>query len=193
MTDIEDLEERLVGERFYDSEQDEAFTVVGFTPAPPLALLQYDDGVAWDEAASAFTVDADTAAASGLDEDGLDAARYRPLGPGPRIDRICPADGHEWTPWPDQVWPNGPTPELRSAVEGRPRDRYTRLARCSRCGLSGDVAGQFGFYGSDGSHGTPWFCTDCGDAFTHTDLVYRGDFQYCRDCAPAEDDPIDDE
>ena len=112
---------------------------------------------------------------------------------GPRIDGICPADDHEWTPWPDQVWPDGPTAAVRSAVDAQPHDHYARFARCTRCGLSGDVAGQFGFYGSDGNHGTPWFCADCGDAFAAADLVFRGEVRYCRDCAPAEPDPTGDE
>lgn len=61
MSDIGDLRERLVGRRFYDRKQEESFTVVGITSRPPLALLQYDDGVAWDEGASNFTVNEDVA------------------------------------------------------------------------------------------------------------------------------------
>lgn len=188
MSDIGDLRERLVGRRFYDRKQEESFTVVGITSRPPLALLQYDDGVAWDEGASNFTVNEDVAQRAGLDADGLDSERYRPLGPGPRIDRICEPGSHEWHPWPDTIWPDGPSAEVRERIPGNPRDHYSRMVRCKRCGLSGDVAGQFGPYGTDGRHEAPWFCVECGEAHAGPDLVYVGDFPHCPDCAAETDE-----
>jgi hypothetical protein len=89
MADLKDLPEWLIGQRFYDKQENEGFTVIGVTSTPPLALLQYDDGVGWDEGASNFTADEDTARKVGLDEHGLDSERYRPLGPGPRIDQTA--------------------------------------------------------------------------------------------------------
>lgn len=185
MSDVEDLRERLVGQRFYDEDRDESFTVVGITNEPPLALLQYDDGVAWDEGASNVTVSDDVARRVRLDEHGLDAERYQPLGPGPRIDQICTPEDHEWHPWPDVLWPGGLSEEVRTAVPGHPRDLYDRIVRCKRCGLSGSVAGQFGSYGVRGHHQTPWFCFECGEALPGHELEYLGDVPLCPDCAAA--------
>lgn len=137
MTDIEDLRERLVGQRFYDKQEDETFTVVGITGPPALALLQYDDGVGWDEAASNFTVDKGIARKSGLDEYGLDSERYSKLGPGPRIDQICYPEEHDWFPWPDDLWQDIPSGDQLWHIPGDPRDFYSRITRCRRCGLSG--------------------------------------------------------
>lgn len=188
--DVSDLRERLIGQRFYDRSQDEAFTVVGITPSPPLALLQYDDGVAWDEGATNFTVSGDVAEQVRLDEHGLDSDRYRSLGPGPRIDQICDPEDHAWHPWPDELWPGGPSPEVREQMSDHPRSFYGRIVRCKRCGLSGSVAGQFGFYGSDAqdAHEAPWFCLECGEAHAGSDLVYQGDAPFCSDCASMLDD-----
>lgn len=185
MSDVDDLRERLVGQRFYDREQDESFTVVGFTEAPPLALLQYDDGVAWDEGASNFTVSENVAHQLRLDEDGLDSDRYRPLGCGPRLDEICDTGAHEWHPMPDDIWPSGPPEEVYERVAAHPREFYNRFVRCKRCGLSGDIVSQFGMYGNrSGEHRTPpWYCTRCGNVYADSDLVYRGDVPYCRDCS----------
>jgi hypothetical protein len=181
MSDVDDLRERLVGQRFYDQEQDESFTVVGITEHPPLALLQYDDGIAWDEGASNFTVSENVAHLSNLDEDGLDSDRYRPLGSGPRLDEICDSGTHKWHPMPDDIWPSGPPEEMKS----NPRDLYNRFVRCKRCGLSGEVVIDFGVYGnrSEEIGAPPWFCTRCGDAYANTDLVFRRDSLYCRDCS----------
>lgn len=188
MGDMDDLRERLVGQRFYDNEQEEAFTVVGITSTPPLALLQYDDGVGWDEGASNFTVEEDIAQQAGLDEDGLDSDRYRPLGAGPRINQICDPGEHRWYPWPDKIWPSGPSEQVREEIGGNPRDYYARMARCKRCGLSGDVARQFGFYGEDSRHDTPWFCVECGDAYVNHNLMDRADARCCPDCVTNHDE-----
>jgi hypothetical protein len=186
MTNVEDLRDRLVGKRFYDTERDEAFTVVGMTSAPPLALLQYDDGVGWDEAAANFTVDEDTARKAGLDEHGLDSERYRPLGPGPRIEQTCDPEEHDWFPWPNDLWQDIPSDDQRKQVPGHPRDFYSQIARCRKCGLSGSVAGQFGDYGANGHHQTPWFCYECGDVLPGHELRYVGDLTHCPECAAAK-------
>lgn len=185
MTDIEDLRERLTGERFYDEEQEEAFTVIGFKGPKPLALLQYDDGVGWDESAAAFIVDDIVSQVAGLEEDGLDSERYFPLGSGPQIEQVCEPIEHEWYPWPDKLWPHGVPDEARERIAGHPRDFYNRIARCRRCGLSGAVAGKFGVYGSDsdGQHSAPWFCTECDETVAGFNLVYERDLPFCPDCA----------
>ena len=192
MSDIEDLRTRLVGKRFYDHANEEAFTVVGITAGSELALLQYDDGVAWDEGASAFSTTEDVAFMMGLSGDGLDSERYTPLGPGPRVDQICDSDAHTWFPTPDQLWPGGPTDDLHDRLETSPRTLYSRLVRCKRCGLSGDVASQFSMYGrqTTGYHHPPWFCTDCGEVFDDADLEYHGDLPYCADCVGELDDAL---
>jgi hypothetical protein len=188
MSDAEDLRERLFGQRFYDEQEEEAFTVVGITSRPALALLQYDDGVAWDEGASNFTFSEDVAQKAALDEHGLDSERYRPLGPGPRIDQICDPEEHEWFPWPDEIWQGVPSGELREQIPGHPHDFYNRIARCKRCGLSGSVAGQFGEYGVQGHHQTPWFCFECGEPFPGHELEYRRDVPHCPECAAELDE-----
>lgn len=177
------LRDRIVGQRFYDREQDESFTVVGITPAPPLALLQSDDGVGWDETATNFTVDEEVADLMRLDEHGLDSDRYRPLGPGPSIAEICEPTDHEWYPPPDRLWPSGPPQEVREAIRENPVDVYARFVRCKRCGLSGDVAGQFGNYGSASSdfHHPPWFCSKCGDVYPDENLVHVENSTFCSE------------
>ncbi len=188
MPDVEDLRERLVGQRFYDREQDEAFTVVGVTSRPPLALLQYHDGVSWDEAASNFTVSEDVAQQFRLDEHGLDSERYHPLGAGPRIDQICDPDEHDWHPWPDDIWPSGVPDEVRERVNGHPRTFYDQIVRCKRCGLSGSVAGAFGEYGANGLHQPPWFCFECGEAVAGHEIRYHRDAAHCPECVPEVDE-----
>ena len=185
MSDIHDLRSRLVGERFFDRQQEEAFTVVGITNSPPLALLQYDDGVAWDEGVSNFTVSESVASQAGLEEHGLDSDRYYALESGPRIDRICNADKHDWYPKPDELWPESVLEEVHKHVSAPTRDFYNRIARCKRCGLSGDVAAQFGMYGSNSAdyHSPPWFCTNCLEVATSNNLVYHHDQPYCPECA----------
>lgn len=193
MADVEDLRKRLLGQRFYDKQEDEAFTVVGVTRQPPLALLQYDDGVGWDEAASNFTVNEDTARRTGLDEHGLDSERYHQLGPGPRIDHTCDPDEHDWFPRPDDLWQDVPSGDQRKQTPGHPRDFYNRIARCKRCGLSGSVAGQFGNYGAKGHHQTPWFCHECSDVLPGHELRYVGDVAHCPECAAAKEEERDGE
>lgn len=185
MSGITGLRSRLVGQRFYDRAQEEAFTVVGITERPALALLQYDDGVAWDEGASNFTVSESVASQATLEKHGLDSERYQPLGPGPRIAQICDADTHEWNPNPEELWPGGVPADVRERMVDHPREIYDRIVRCKRCGLSGDVAGQFGMYGMDGNeyHAPPWFCTRCRESYPDAEFEYIGDFPYCSDCA----------
>lgn len=191
MANIKDLRERLVGQRFYDKQEDEGFTVVGITSEPPMALLQYDDGVAWDEGAANFTFDEDVAHMANLDEDGLDSDRYRPLGSGPRLDQICEPEEHDWFPWPDDIWQGIPSDDSNEQVPSPSRDFYSRLARCKRCGLSGSVAGQFGGYVKRGHHETPWFCYECGEAHSGHELHYIGDLPYCPECAAAKNEKPD--
>jgi hypothetical protein len=187
VTDLDDLRDRQLGKRYYDTELEKSFTVVGFTP-PGLALLQYDDGDSLDEFASSFPKHEEAARKFDLNVDGLDAEEYVPLGGGPRIQQICDVDEHNWFPWPDEIWPGGHSEEARKATQGHPRDFYNRVVRCTRCGLSGDVAGHFGEYGADGHHLAPWFCHECREAHPGHELLLREDRWFCPDCAPEYSD-----
>ena len=85
---VDDLEERIVGQRYYDRDNDESFTVVGLSVhggTPTLALLQYDDGVAWDEMPTPDMIEPDAAEHFRVEEGGIDSERYIPLGPGPSV------------------------------------------------------------------------------------------------------------
>lgn len=187
MTDLDDLRDRLLGKRFFDIENKEAFTVVGFTP-PGLALLQYDDGTPWDEGVSTHLMSEESARKFGLDEDGLDSERYIQLGAGPRVQQVCAVETHDWFPWPDEIWPGGPSEEVREAMQTHPRDLYNRFVRCRQCGLSASVAAEFGPYSSEGYHQAPWFCHECGEAHPGHDLRAREDRWFCPDCVPENTD-----
>jgi hypothetical protein len=187
VTDLDDLRDRLLGERFFDIDNKEAFTVVGFT-SPGLALLQYDDGTPWDEGVSNYAMTEESARKFGLDEDGLDSERYIPLGAGPRVQQVCAVETHDWFPWPDEIWPGGPSEEVREAMQTHPRDLYNRFVRCRQCGLSASAAAEFGPYSSDGHHQAPWFCHNCGEAHPGNNLVYRREKPHCLDCADQYDE-----
>jgi hypothetical protein len=183
VTDLDDLRDRQLGHRYFDTERKKSFTVVGFV-SPGLALLQYDDGTALDQFASNFVGDDEAAARFDLNADGLDSEQYVPLGSGPRIQQICDVENHEWFPWPDELWPGGLSDAERAATAGHTRTFYNRVARCKRCGLSADVASEFGQYGSRGWHQAPWFCHECGEAYPGNELLHREGRWFCSECAP---------
>lgn len=189
MPDVEDLQERLCGQRFFDRERNESFTVVGVTAEPSLALLQYDDGVAWDEGTSNFAVTPFAADQARLEADGLDSERYHPLGPGPRIDQICDVEEHRWHPPLEYLWPGGPPTEVREQLQGHPRSLYNEFVRCKRCGLSGEVASEYGSYAdcSGGRHTPPWFCSNCRAVYPEREMVYHDDNPYCPSCVPGDE------
>lgn len=180
---VDDLRSRVVGKRYYDKSNDESLTVVGLSVHegnPILSLHQYDDGVAWDEAPTPDLMSPAEAEQFRVEEGGIDSERYVPLGPGPTIGRsreLCSDDGHDWTPRPDDIWPDG-IPESKSDTETS--ELYNRLVRCKRCGLSGDVALQF-----DDSE-TPWFCARCEEVEEGEELAYLvegwEDLPVCADC-----------
>jgi hypothetical protein len=172
MTDkIDDLRDRILGNRYYDQEADESFTVVGLSShegEPILAFFQYDDGVVWDELATPEMLSPEKAEHLRVEEGGIDSERYVPLGSGPTLgesDRLCPDGEHDWTPQPQEIWPDGVPDGIPDTLA--PSDLYNRIARCKRCGLSGEVASQLK------SHATPWFCARCGEVWG--DLSYRVD------------------
>lgn len=185
MTDqLKDIRDRIVGNRYYDKEADESFTVVGLSShegKPILALLQYDDGVMWDELSMPDMLSPDDADHFRVEEGGIDSRRYRPLGPGPTLresDRLCPDGGHKWTPQPDEIWPDGVSEDVSG--DSSPSWLYNRITRCKRCGLSGEVAGQL--KGDD----TPWFCARCDEVHEGSALSYFvdgwQDTPVCDDC-----------
>lgn len=189
-TPVEDVRDRFVGQRFYDEANDESLTVVDVTSndgVPVLVLLQYDDGIAWDESATPDTFGTEAwSTLVGVEQGGIDSQRYTPLGSGPTISEsytLCSGGSHEWTPWPDEIWPEG-LPHFPDDMT-TPRNLYDRLVRCSRCGLSGGVAAEYM------GHEAPWFCGGCDKAFTDDELVFDapgwGDTLVCESCAESEE------
>lgn len=179
MSDLDNFRDRLLGQRFYSTEAEESFTVVG-VDEPGLALLQYDDGTPWDEMCSGFLLDEDSAERLGLNEDGLDSEQFVPLGAGPRIQQACDVGDHDWFPSPDQVWPDGLPDSIREVEPGHPRDLYNQFVRCKQCGFSASTVGS---YAAEGHHQAPWFCHDCGEVHPGNDLVYRREKPHCQECA----------
>jgi hypothetical protein len=179
-----DLRDRVVGSRFYDKANDECFTVIDIDThdgKPVLALLQYDDGVAWDEAPSPDMFPPEGAEVFGLEEGGIDSERYVPMGAGPTLSQsgeLCPDGSHEWNPRPDEIWPDGVPDNLPQA--SRARDVYNRIARCKRCGLSSDVALQYL------TQDTLWFCSNCDEVYSTEVLSYSvpgsEDVPLCPEC-----------
>ena len=121
--------EHIIGNRFYNHDIDESFTVVGVTEVggdTVMALMQYDDGTFFDES----IVDDPIADAAGWSEHGLLDERYTHLGPGPVIDHSCSKGDHEWFPDAYDLWD-----DIESVPIGV-RNQYIKFTRCIRCGLS---------------------------------------------------------
>lgn len=179
----DNLKERVVGQRYYDKQNDESFTVVDVhlhEGTPTLVLLQYDDGVEWDEMPTPDMIKPEDAERFGVEEGGIDSERYIQLGPGPSVKQskeLCPRDGHKWAPTPDEIWPDGLP---HSGSNARLSKLYHGLVRCKRCGLSGNAALEFA-----SSVELPWFCERCGDV-EEDGLFYRvedwEDQPICSDC-----------
>jgi hypothetical protein len=189
---LADLRGRLVGRRFYDASTDESFAVVGVRP--PLVLMQYDDGVAWDEACSPDAFPTERARMLGLSEGGIDAERYVPLeGGGPTLADACDDGSHTFHPRPSHLGLDDGTWHAR--YDGRSvADRYLDLVRCSRCGLSGSVLMEFL------GHGTPTVCDRCeGEVMPGEPSVFSptpgwADATLCGECtrrAEAEYEPFE--
>lgn len=154
---VEDLRDRVVGKRFYNTEIEEAFTVVGVTGEGLLVLIQYDDGVGWDELAAPELLPDEKAEQVGVSTGGIDDSKYVQLGSGPKLAQACDEGGHDWYPRPAQLgWDD--VDVWRSSVENNlVADTYLNVVRCRKCGLSGDVLSQFA------GHETPTVCDRCGD------------------------------
>lgn len=181
MENLEDLMDRLVGQRYFDTEAEESFTVICIDPGTGMAILQYDDGVCWDEPPTTFTMDEERAEQINLEEDGLDSERYEPHGAGPQLFQACHADYHLWYPSPDLLWPDGPPESLPETDDspGSAQNLYRQIVRCKRCGLSGDVLGEHG----SPDDWPPWFCHECGDVVQSKDQEFVHDHIHCSECA----------
>lgn len=154
---LEDLRDRLVGRRFYNSEIDEAFTVIGVTGTGSMVLIQYDDGTAWDELAAPELLTDDLAGHLDLDTAGIDDSKYRPLGSGPKLSEACSEGDHDWFPLPSDLGWDDVDAWQTSFGERSAVDTYHRIVRCRRCGLSGDVLMEFA------GHERPSVCDRCGN------------------------------
>lgn len=156
--DAEDLRERLLGQRFYNEEIDEAFTVVGVQTNPQMVLIQYDDGSDWDEMATPDLLPDEIAERVDVSSGGIDASKHVPLPPGPSLDQACSEEVHDWYPQPSQLGFND-ADSFRSY-----EDTYHRAIRCRKCGLSGSVVGAFL------GHSLPILCDRCSeDLLPHMD------------------------
>lgn len=161
-------ESKYVGQRFFNTEIEESFTVVGVDSQ--FFYLQYDDGVAWDEAVSPGQFPSLMAEIVDVSEAGLEDSKYVPLGSGPTLDQACMENEHTLTPSPDFIWDEEPSPGKM--------DVYASIARCKKCGLSFNTIleflGQWIEYA--------WWCDDCGEY--SEDAVYYRERKYCPDCVP---------
>lgn len=186
-TRLGDLRDRLLGQRFFNADIGESFTVVGVTHDGMLALLQYDDGVGWDELAAPDLLTEDEAAFLGVNTGGIDETQYEPLGSGPTLDRACPDGEHDWFPRPSQLGWDDVDRWYTTIGESLVADTYLRIVRCKRCGLSGSVLLEFA------GHETPSICDCCGtdvipgedEAVWEPTPEWR-DSCLCLPCATAE-------
>lgn len=153
----------VVGHRVYNHEIGEACTIIGVDEIGAdaiMALLQYDDGVFWDEQIGAEGI----AEQFGWAEDGLLAEQYELLGPGPTLHEAC--EDHDWFPQTDDVW---------DSYEAMDPNLYGRFVRCKKCGLSGATAGDYGA----GTH-HPTMCAVCDEGAAFDDVSYTTESYYDR-------------
>lgn len=185
VTDPDDLRDRVVGKRFYDTANDEALTVIELEGQ--LLVVQYDDGIAWDEQASPEILSEGVQVMLGVSEGGIDDERYIPLGAGPRLSEACDEDEHVWSPtptdlgWDDlDLWYSTPKETALCTL-------YSRFVRCTKCGLSGNALATFR------GQRLPTICDRCADELLPgtDELVFEptmewGDSTLCADCAEDE-------
>ena len=186
-----------VGKRFRDKKLDESFTVVGFNGL--LLLMQYDDGIPWDEASAPEGWQNDDLAPeyrneeadvetvgdmAGVTSDGIDSERYVPLGCGPTTRQMCDRGDHDIFPLPDELWPSPEVFHENKETEGG--RSYNCAARCVKCGLSLKAITT---YQSEGLVGRSW-CIDCGDIIKNEEVNWESS-RHCVDCLPYPDYPIE--
>jgi hypothetical protein len=168
--DIEKLEKRFVGKKFKNLEIDQKFTVVGLCESSGLALLQYDDGTAYDEMVLPNIVTEKEANELRVSESGLDDGKYFPLDEDvPELSEACNEENHSWDIFPSEF------KESENWFEDE--GDYCNEVRCEDCGLSGDVV--ISFLG----HNTPMLCIECNsDVLPSDNYSYYGDQVLCEDC-----------
>jgi hypothetical protein len=171
----QDLNNRVIGKRYYNTEIDESFTVIGYRD--PLLLIQYDDGVGWDELIAPNILNEELATKFDVSEHGIDDQQYRQLGAGPTLQNACATGEHAFYPLPSDL--NLDTAEKFHAVA----DVYHHVVRCKKCGLSGDVLSQFT------GQFSPVVCDRCDSDIdpTQEELIWDptpewGDANLCGDC-----------
>lgn len=179
MTDADDdIRERFVGNRFFNKEIGEGFTVVGFQR--PLMLLEYDDGTPWDEAIAPGDFTTGSASMARVSEAGMDAEKYIQLeGGGPTLQNACPDGAHDFFPLPSDLGLDD-----ADRFFGETASNYERTTRCRRCGLSASTLSTFL------GHETPSVCHRCDSDLVpgETDIVLSpnpewADAFLCGDCA----------
>jgi hypothetical protein len=185
MQSIESLREKYVGVQFFDSEIDELFSVIHIDNQA-MAYLQYADGTPWDQPGTSARFSEENAERAGVEAKGLESGRYIRMESLPQLTEICDPRTHDWTPKPDEVWPDGPPEYDHERMEDPPQELYYRFSRCNRCMLSGAVAQHFGKSPNLGDHAPPWFCSECGDVFAAHNLEFEGDVrQVCPSCVDS--------
>jgi hypothetical protein len=172
---VQALRDRLVGQRFYNTDIDEACTVVGVSATPPMALMQYDDGMFYDEPALPEILSDEHATQLGVSSAGIEDSKYAPLGCGPTLEHACDQTEHDWTPLPSELFHDPEQSYSEQYDRHRNIPHYDRVVRCRRCGLSGSVLANVA------GHPLPDVCARCGsDIIPGTDedstlLVARTD------------------
>lgn len=163
----------LIGKRFHDHRNDEGFTVLDVQEINGelmFVVMQYDDGVPWDEAIA----NEEIAEQIGWSAYGLLSEDYELVGPGPKLADAC--EDHDWFPTPDQLW---------DTAEQYDSHLYNKIVRCKRCGLSGSTVLEHGA-------GTvaPTMCVVFDSAKSDTKVSYSTkeyrDYPVCRSCIDEE-------
>lgn len=147
----ETMRERYVGNRYYNTEINEGFAVVGIKN--DLLILQYHDGTEQDEdpTPSQFKNEQIRELVN-LAEDGIEDTKYVQLpGGGPTLQHACRNQHHDYYPLPSDL-------NITTYSEWQAHiPDYNRIVRCRKCGLSADVIS------THLQHDTPGFCARCNN------------------------------
>lgn len=168
---ISSLKERYVGKKFKNLEIDEKFTVIGVNKAG-LALLQYEDGTAYDEIILPDIINSQQAQQLNVSEYGLDDGKYYPLDEnGPTIKDSCDKH-HDWSIYPSEYLEDKDKKNWVSIA-----GEYLKVVKCEECGLSGDSICTF--LGEE----TPAICYECNsDMIPGEDKIYWDEVFLCENC-----------
>jgi hypothetical protein len=175
--------ELLVGKRFFATDEQMSFTVVGVRP--PDVLVQWYDGrqgvgVGAEELFNAVGVEVYGS------HGRMDVPRYHPLPDGnTTLGDACPDGAHRFSPRPSAL---GLDDETRWREPGV-YETYYDIARCRVCGLSATVLDLFL------GHAIPIVCTRCErEAMPHEEAITFGPApewasrRLCESCTGAVTD-----